>query len=208
MPFVEWCARRGIDPNAITVVSLVITTGAAVAFYLSSPVQPWLLLVGAALLGIGATLDSADGLLARTTDQATALGDYLDHAFDRFADALLLLGFSFSAWIPVELGLLAVVGTLLTSYMGTQAQAVGVGRDYGGIAGRADRLMLLTWVPILQFGMDALGYSLPTELAGIPLPADLSLIWLAFAWIAFAGNITALQRFWGAYNALAEDGKP
>lgn len=206
-PFVDWCARRGVDPNMLTIVSLVVTTGAAAAFYLSSLQQPWMLLVGAALLAIGATLDSADGLLARRTDQASALGDYLDHAFDRFADVLLLLGFTFSPWIPVWLGLFAIVGTLLTSYMGTQAQAVGVGRDYGGLVGRADRLFLLTWIPILQAILEIAGLSLPSQIAGIGIPSQLNLIWLAVAWIAVAGNITAVQRFWGAYKTLAEDGK-
>src|SRR5438046_10076189 len=40
-------------------------------------------------------------------------------------------------------GTLALLGVLLTSYMGTQAQAVGQGRVYGGVLGRADRLVLL-----------------------------------------------------------------
>lgn len=206
-PAVDWCARHGVDPNELTIVSLVVTIASAVVFYLSGPAVLWLLPVGSALLGLGATLDSMDGLLARATDQATALGDYLDHAFDRFADVLVLLGLSFSPWVPLEFGLFAIVGTLLTSYMGTQAQAVGVGRDYGGLVGRADRIFILTWAPVLELGLQLAGISIPSQVAGLTIPYQLNLISLGIVWIALAGNITALQRFWGAYKALAEAGE-
>ncbi len=198
-PFVDFCAKQGIHPNTLTVLGLVITILAAALFYVSTPEQAWLLLVGSGLLALGAMLDSMDGLLARATDQASPLGDYLDHAFDRFADVLVLLGFTFSVWVPTEIGLLAIVGTLLTSYMGTQAQAVGVGRDYGGLMGRADRLFVLTLAPVAEVALQAFPWV---------LPFGLNLVYVAIAWIAIAGNITALQRFWASYKELAEDEKP
>ena len=39
----------------------------------------------------------------------------------------------------------------MLSYMGTQAQAVGAGREYAGLLGRADRLVVLAIVPIIQY---------------------------------------------------------
>ncbi len=195
-PIVDWCAARGIEPNVVSVVALVITSLGGVGFYLSSPARWWMLPIAATLLLVGAMLDSADGLLARATDSASALGDYLDHAFDRFADVALLVGLTFSPWVSFEVGLFAIVGTLLTSYMGTQAQAVGVGRDYGGLVGRADRMFVL-------FG-GAVGQTVLTGLA-IGLPWGLNLVQLAVGWIALAGNITALQRFWGAFTDLRDD---
>ena len=35
--------------------------------------------------------------------------------------------------------------------MGTQAQAVGAGREYAGLLGRADRLVVLAIVPVIQY---------------------------------------------------------
>lgn len=197
-PIVDWCARHDVDPNRLTVLGFVVTAAAAIAYYLATPETAWVLLVGSTLLTIGATLDSVDGLLARATDQTSALGDYLDHAFDRFADVIVLLGFTFSVWVPLEVGILAIVGTLLTSYMGTQAQAVGVGRDYGGLLGRADRLVILSAAPAFEPVLQWAGWTLPW---GFNLP------YLALAWIAIAGNITALQRFWASYRDLSEDHK-
>lgn len=171
----------------------MLTIVASAAFLLSSRAEPWLLVAGAALLATGAYLDSADGVLARMTGTATPLGDYLDHAFDRFADVALLLGLSFSPWVPVEIGIVAVAGTLLTSYMGTQAQAVGVGRDYGGLMGRADRITLLFIVPVLQAILTYAGYT---------VPGGYNLLYLAVAWIAIAGMVTSVQRFWAALGEL------
>lgn len=200
-PLVDWCADRGVDPNTLSVLGLATTVASALVFYLTPRDRAWLLGVGAAVLVVGATLDSLDGLVARQTGQASALGDYLDHAFDRFADVAVLLGFAFSTWVPLEIGLLAIVGTLLTSYMGTQAQAVGVGRDYGGLVGRADRMMVLVWAPALQVVLE-LAYDAGLTLGGLP---RVNLVAVGLAWIALAGNITAIQRFWAAFSHLRDD---
>jgi len=195
-PFIEWCAARGIEPNTLTAAALFTTILSAVVFFLSSTQRWGLLLVGAALLSIGSVLDSADGLLARATDQTSALGDYLDHVADRFADVAILLGLTFSPWVHLEAGVFAIAGTLLTSYMGTQAQAVGAGRDYGGLLGRADRLFFLVAAPIGQAIL---------IVAGFEVPYGLNLVDLSVVWIAVAGIFTALQRFWATYGALSDD---
>lgn len=192
-PFAAWCAERGVSPNTVSLAGLAITLAAAALYLWSSEERWWALVAGSAVLGLGTTLDSADGILARMTDQTSALGDYLDHSFDRFADVALLLGIAFSPFASVEVGLFAVVGTLLTSYMGTQAQAVGVGRNYGGLMGRADRMALLIIVPPIEAARVLFEYE---------LPAGLTLLQLTLVWIAIAGNLTALQRFWGGARAL------
>ncbi len=201
-PIVDWCCRREVDPNTLSVLGLVLSLASAAVFYVSGPERWWTLVLGSVLLTFGATLDSLDGLVARATDQASALGDYLDHAFDRFADVALLLGFTFSPWVPLEVGLFAIVGTLLTSYMGTQAQAVGVGRDYGGLVGRADRILILAWAPLFEL----VRLALPAVGLEVSLPWGLNLIYLGIGWIAVAGTITAFQRFWVAFGALSEGG--
>lgn len=208
-PFVEWCAVRGVTPNLLTGIAFVAATAAGLAFYASSPSRWWLVLAGAGLLGLGAVLDAADGLLARRIDEASALGDFLDHSMDRFADVAILLGLTFSPWVPVEVGLFAIVGTLLTSYMGTQAQAVGVGRDYGGLVGRADRLFTFFFAAIGQALLVVGGLSpLSAQVSGLTSTIlgalGGTLLGLAVAWIALAGNVTALQRFWAAYQGLDE----
>jgi archaetidylinositol phosphate synthase len=70
----------------------------------------------------------------------------------------------------------------MASYLGTQAQAVGVGRYYGGLLGRADRLVLIMVVGII-------GLVFPISICG--------LTWLGWLLVLFGifGHITAFQRF-------------
>ncbi len=70
----------------------------------------------------------------------------------------------------------------MSSYLGTQAQAVGVGRFYGGILGRADRLLL-----IIIAG--ALTVLVPVEIGGLNY-----LGWLLVIF-GILGHYTAIQRF-------------
>src|SRR2546427_13050446 len=79
--------------------------------------------------------------------KASVRGDSLDHVLDRYADVFMLGGIAFNAtYCRLGVGTLALLGVLLTSYMGTQEQSVGPGRAYGGVLGRAD------WLRHLLFG--------------------------------------------------------
>lgn len=185
--------RLGVTPNALTVTSLVFAIAAALAFALADPADPWLLAVAALLVGLNAILDGLDGKLARITNTATKRGDYLDHVVDRYSDLAILLGVSLSPLGDMTWGLFAIVGTFLTSYMGTQAQALGLGRNYAGWLGRADRLVILIAVPILTWGAWWLD---------VPIPWGLEPLTLMLAYFAIVGNITALQRFWSGWRQL------
>ena len=78
-----------------------------------------------------------------------------------------------------------MLGVIFASYMGTQSQALGCERDYGGILGRADRLVILTIVPLIQF----LAYVLLDGKIWIFTPLEYAMIWFAIA-----GHFTAIQR--------------
>jgi archaetidylinositol phosphate synthase len=134
-------------------------------------------------------LDLVDGALARRQGIASDGGDLLDHVLDRYADVALIAGFTVGIdayW----LGFLAVTGVLMTSYLGTQIQAVGIGREYGGLLGRADRLALMGVV-----GVVAAAYS-------APIVAGLNVVGVLLALFAVVGHLTALQRFYGAWRDL------
>ena len=94
-------------------------------------------------------LDAVDGEIARSRG-ATKFGDLLDHTVDRIADFVFLLGITFSGVIPVWLGVVAIVTVSLVSYIGTQSQALTAKREYSGILGRSDRIVLITVIGLLQ----------------------------------------------------------
>lgn len=191
---------RHVNPNTITWISLVAAIAAGVFFYRSGPDQLLFLLIGAILVITNGVLDVLDGKIAVITGKQSPKGDYLDHAVDRFSDVAILTGLAFSPWVDIRIGLAALLGTLLTSYLGTQAQAVGIGRNYGGLLGRADRMVMMMVLPFVQFVVPQWG---PPD--GLWVFA--SLLELMMAYFAVVGLLTMVQRFAGGLRSFDKDGQ-
>ena len=177
-----------VNPNIISWIGLILAFISGLLFYFSFD-GTYLLLAGAAVVLISGYFDALDGKVAKLSGKASVKGDYLDHVFDRYADIFMIGGVAISAWCNPYLGMLALVGVLLTSYIGTQAQAVGAPRLYAGLLGRADRVILSTVFPIFQYIMSAFGY--PALEIG-----DYTIYWMEIMmiWFAVVGNLTAIQR--------------
>ena len=177
-----------VNPNMISWAGLILAFISGLLLFFSYQYH-YLLIVGALMVILSGYFDALDGKVAKLAGKASNKGDYLDHVFDRYADVFMIGGVAVSAWCDPYLGLLALIGVLLTSYMGTQAQAIGAPRLYAGLLGRADRVVLSTLFPIIQFIMIYLGYSF-IDIAGYHIS------WLAIMmiWFAVVGNLTAVQR--------------
>ena len=187
-PLLSIFAKRFIKvhPNSLSLVSLIFSILASLFFFFSNPSQERLnffLCIGSALVFANGFFDAVDGKVAKMSKRSSPKGDFLDHVLDRYADVFMVGGISLSPWCRAELGLLAMIGMLLTSYMGTQAQAVGYRRVYSGLLGRADRLVLLMIFPILQHAF------LDVK------PFGLSILEWLLVYFAIVGNLTAMQRF-------------
>lgn len=175
-PLVRCAIRWKITPNVLTIAALLASLVAGILFFLQMMV--WAVLAVAA----NAFFDAMDGAVAREMKSQSLRGDFLDHAVDRYADIFIITGIFASGLVPWPIGVLALTGVLMSSYLGTQAQAVGVGRYYGGVLGRADRLVLIMVVGILFIFF-------PMTIYGLNL-----LGWLLLLFGVF-GHVTAFQRF-------------
>lgn len=184
-PLVSISLRAGLTPNACSIIALLGAVGAGVAFYFGET------LLGVLLVAANAVFDAIDGAIARELNVASNKGDFLDHVLDRYADIFIITGIFAGGAASWEVGVFALTGVLMSSYLGTQAQAVGVGRFYGGIMGRADRLLLL----MIAGMMDVL---IPGGALGMPY-----LGWLLVIF-GLLGNYTAIQRFVHVWKHIDE----
>jgi archaetidylinositol phosphate synthase len=185
-PWVRAAAWLGLSPDQVSAVAFAVAVGAAGAFAVG---EPAFYVLGAVCVLLNGWLDLVDGALARHLSVSSDGGDLLDHVLDRYADIAVIAGFT----IGIEayaIGFAAVTGVLMTSYMGTQIQAVGIGREYGGLLGRADRLALMG-----VGGVAAAVYP-------APIVAGTNAVGLLLALFAAVGHLTALQRFLGAWRDL------
>ncbi len=183
-PWVTAAQRLGLSPDQVSVVAFGVAVAAAGAFAIADPL---FYLLGAVCVLLNGWLDLVDGALARREEIASDGGDFLDHVLDRYADIVIIAGFTAGVG-AYALGFLAVTGVLMTSYLGTQIQAVGIGREYGGLLGRADRLALM--------GIVGVAAAVTTA----PLLVGLNVVELLLVLLAVVGHLTALQRFRGAWS--------
>lgn len=178
-----------VKPNTLTSISLLFAILAGICFYFSYN-HPFFLFVIPLLILANGFLDALDGKVARLKKKESKKGDFIDHAIDRFADVFIVGGLAISHWCTPSVGIVAISAMLLTSYMGTQGQAVGYKREYGGLLGRADRLVILILAPLIQYVM---------------FMQDILLLdWHFFQWVmiyfAVVGIITTVQRFFAIFN--------
>jgi len=175
-PLVAIAIRCRLTPNILTIAALLASAAAGILFFFR--LELW----GIVAVALNAFCDAMDGAVAREMKIQSLRGDFLDHAVDRYADIFIITGIFAGGLVPWQIGVLALTGVLMSSYLGTQAQAVGVGRYYGGLLGRADRLVLILVVGIIDLI--------------IPI-SFFSLGWLGWLLVMFGvfGHITAFQRF-------------
>ncbi len=196
-PLVNLLHTYRISANALSVASLCFAALSGVAYYFAynSTLALALALVFLLLNGL---LDGLDGALARKMGTATKYGDFLDHVIDRYADVFIISGIFLGGYLRADLGALVITGVLLASYLGTQAQAVGVGRIYGGVMGRADRMAVLGLATCVTFVYPAsIGFN----------EFQFPLLGWALLIIGILSHVTALQRIWHARKALLDGDK-
>ncbi|MFQ5838114.1 MAG: CDP-alcohol phosphatidyltransferase family protein [Thermoplasmata archaeon] len=187
-----------VSPNILSWISLVTAGLTGIFIFLSGLISGVLALsLAFTTLTISSLFDALDGKVARLRGIDSKRGDFLDHVFDRYADVFIITGLFFSIYSRQWVALFGLLGILLTSYMGTQAQAVGVGRLYGGALGRADRLVILLVVIAVHLVLDPdatmlLGYR------------DFTFTMMEYTLLLFGvlGNLTAIQRAVATWRRL------
>jgi len=164
-PAAELLARTSITPNIITWLGFLLTLGAAALI-----VTGHLFAAGLVVLLAG-FFDILDGVLARRTNRVTRFGALLDSTLDRLSEAMLLLSilvlnlyFKNQLSIEVLLVCLALIGSLLVSYIRARAEALGL-ECQAGLFTRAERMTVLA----LGLLLSQIDYALISALAIIVL---------------------------------------
>ncbi|MCL2157647.1 MAG: CDP-alcohol phosphatidyltransferase family protein [Methanobrevibacter sp.] len=125
-----------IDPNLVTISSLIIAALAAVSFTLNE------LILGGVLIFLSGLLDVLDGAVARSQNKTTKFGAFLDSTTDRFSDTLIIIGLIAGGYTTWIIGVLAIHSSLTVSYVRASAESKGIPCTVG-IGERASRLLIL-----------------------------------------------------------------
>ncbi len=156
-PIAENIARTRVSPNILTFLGLIM--GFIAALFFARGEQ---FIAGIALLAAG-FFDVIDGAVARVLQRETAFGGVLDSVVDRYVDFLLYAGiiYAFISGVIAEpvfmqgwgwaWGILAIVGSLMVSYVRTRSEAAGSGKLNVGVAERAERLIILSFGALIGY---------------------------------------------------------
>ena len=175
-----------LGPMGVSLLSLITALTAGYSFYVGDlDSNKIYLLLGSLMVFLTAVFDALDGIVARERNLSSKRGDLVDHTLDRVADIIIVGGIALGPLVDITVGFSSIIGILMLSYMGTQAQAVGAGREYAGLLGRADRLVVLAIVPVIQYfdeGYGNLNY--------------MTLMCYVFAIVCILSAIYRFQRIW------------
>ncbi len=128
-PIVALLEERGVTPTQVTLFGLGAHVLSAVLIGLGQP------FTGGLVLALAAASDGLDGMLARRTGRVTRFGAFLDSSVDRIDETVIMAGIATyfvvlggaANMVWAVLALVALGGSLITSY--TRARAEGLGLE-------------------------------------------------------------------------------
>ena len=186
----------GITPNKVTTIGFVGNVVAAFLFIHASQLTPismgfsWIGWGGAILL-FSSLFDMMDGRLARLGNMSTTFGAFWDSTLDRYSELFSLFGITLylmtasGIWAGV-ITFLALVGSIMVSYVRARAEGLGIECKVG-LMQRPERVVV-------------------TALAAIITGMTSNLWWLigGMTLIAVLANITAFWRVAHCYKQLKD----
>lgn len=197
-PFVRFLIRMGVTPNIVTTIGFLGNLAAAVVIVMAgygaahTGIVDWSLVTWAGALIIGFSLfDMLDGQVARLGGMASTFGAMYDSVLDRYCEMFTLGGIA--AYLAgcgditgAILTLLALVGSLMVSYVRARAEGLDIECKIGFMQ-RPERVVV-TSVAALACGIT--GLCLPP-----PSNFDPNIILdVAMGIIAVFANMTAFAR--------------
>jgi CDP-diacylglycerol--glycerol-3-phosphate 3-phosphatidyltransferase len=176
--WIKRLANTRVTPNALTAGGILLCTAAAILIPFQERNEFLFYWLAAILFIVGSILDILDGALARQSDQATPLGEFLDSLSDRVSEGFVLAAIALvfaraGDDVGVVFCVLAVAGSFLVSYARAKAELIGLKGDVG-IGSRAERVVVISSGLILA-------------------PLGVPLQWFIYL-LAATASLTVLQR--------------
>lgn len=179
--------NHNIGPTAINLLGLISSVVTAVAIYFSHD-YAYLLLLVPFTTTFRTACNALDGLVSRRMGVASSFGEVLNEFIDRVSDTLIFGSVILLSATNDLLGVATLIVILWNSYLSILSKAAGGSRQYGGVMGKADRMIYISVAAVLVFATGK------------------EEIWNYFLWFTIIGTaITLVQRFITTKNELKKD---
>jgi len=139
----RFCVRNGIHPDAISYLSILAATAAAICFWKSGESRG-LLLIAPLFCLLRLWFNMLDGMVAVAANKASRRGEILNDLPDRISDVLIFVGIAHNGLMNPLIGYWGAIFAVLTAYVGLFGQALGVQREFAGIMSKPWRMVGLS----------------------------------------------------------------
>lgn len=135
-----------MPPSWISFISLLMIFAACFALYEKS------FYLAALFVLLNGVLDALDGVVARKTDKASALGNLTDNVIDKLSDAVILAAFIVLGLVDLNLGLFALVMMFMANNVVVNIEAIFHIKVGQAISTRFLRILfLVALIPFQEF---------------------------------------------------------
>jgi phosphatidylglycerophosphate synthase len=152
----RWLARRGITPNAVSLlgVAFAVAAGTALAIGPALVLMPRaaMLLIAAGCIQLRLLCNLLDGMLAVEMGLKTPTGDLFNDLPDRIADVVILVGAGYAVRdepYGLVLGWSAAVVAMFTAYVRVLGGSLGLTQHFVGPMAKQHRMFTLALATIL-----------------------------------------------------------
>ena len=141
-PLAGWLLRRGVSPDAVTVVGTAGVLVGAIGFGARGQ-----LVVATVIVTLSAFTDLVDGTMARMSGRRGKFGAFLDSTMDRVADGAIFGAVAYwlagqHRWSGEVAALICLLTGQVVSYAKARAEGLGMTANVG-VAERAERLIII-----------------------------------------------------------------
>jgi len=149
----------GLNPFSLGLLGLMCAFLSGVLYYML-PTRLWISWFAPVMLLLSGLFDALDGAMARVYGQVTRFGGVIDSVFDRVGEVFVYSGIILGGSSSLFWGLVALVTSLMVSYVRSRAEAEGAKMEGIGIAERPERIVILavaTFIGQIELGLIAIG---------------------------------------------------
>lgn len=149
-PILNFLHKKKITANQITIVSILLSIVIGFLFW-NATCSRWLFLSLPIGLLIRMAMNALDGMMARTYNQTSKLGEVLNEIGDIVSDVIIF--FPLLIFQPESLYLIVVfiVLSVINEFCGLLGKIVGNERRNDGPMGKSDRALILGLYGVLMF---------------------------------------------------------
>ncbi len=149
-PLLFWLHKKNVSANQITILTIFFSFGLGVCLWFSSVWHFAFLIVSIGLL-LRMALNALDGMMARTFNMQSKLGEVLNEIGDVVSDMFIFIPLIKIIGISIELVIIFVTLSILNEFAGLIGKIVSSERRYDGPMGKSDRALVIGILCLILF---------------------------------------------------------